>query len=107
MSEAAVVGAEASTVSLLPVFVAKPERRSELLEHLVALEHASRADAGCLAYRVFRDTDRPDRFVLIEEWTDRAALEAHNAQPHVAHFIAATPDLLVEPFAVTRLMPVA
>jgi quinol monooxygenase YgiN len=105
VSDAGAAGA--STVSLLPVFVAKPERRAELLEQLITLEHASRADAGCIAYRVFEDTDRANRFMLVEEWTDQAALDAHNAQPHVARFLAAAPELLVEPFVVTRLAPVA
>ena len=107
MSDTGVAGAGAYTVSLLPTFVAKPERRAELLEQLIALEHASRADAGCIAYRLFEDADRADRFVLVEEWSDQAALDAHNAQPHVGRFVAAAPELLVEPFVVTRLAPVA
>jgi quinol monooxygenase YgiN len=106
MTDAGVAHGEAATLSLLPMFVAKPERSAELLEHLVALERASRADPGCIAYRVFRDEDRADRFVLVEEWSDEDALEAHNAQPHVTQFVAAVGDLLVEPFGVTRLSPV-
>lgn len=106
MTEAAAMGAGGSTLSLLPVFVGKPGRGAELLERLVALESASQADPGCIAYRVFRDVDRADRFVLVEEWTDRAALEAHNAQPHVTQFVEAVRDLLIEPFTVARLAPV-
>lgn len=101
-----VADAAAPTLSLLPVFVAKPEHTAELLERLRALEEASRADPGCIAYRVFRDEDRADRFVLVEEWSDEDALAAHNAQPHVTEFVAAVRDLLVQPFGVTRLVPV-
>jgi quinol monooxygenase YgiN len=97
----------ASTASLLPVFVAKPGRGAELLDRLVALRRASLADQGCIAYRLFRDEENPDRFVLVEEWSDAGALEAHNEQPHVARFVAESRDLLVEPFVVTRLAPVA
>jgi quinol monooxygenase YgiN len=103
MTDAVATAAGTPTLSLLPVFVAKPEHSAELLERLVALEQASRADPGCIAYRVFRDEDRLDRFVLVEEWSDQEALEAHNAQPHVTRFVAAVGDLLVEPFEVTRL----
>lgn len=106
MTDAGPAEAETGTVHLLPVFVARPERSAELLEPLTALERTSRAEPGCIAYRVFPDMDRADRFVLVEEWSDRAALEAHNAQPHVTRFVAATGDLLVEPFVVTRLAPV-
>jgi quinol monooxygenase YgiN len=107
MTDARVAAAEASTLSLLPVFVAKPEHSTELLEQLKVLQRASRADPGCIAYRVFRDMDQADRFVLVEEWSDHAALEAHNAQPHVVRFVAAVGDLLVEPFEVRRLAPVS
>jgi quinol monooxygenase YgiN len=96
----------ASTLSLLPVLVAKPEHRAELLERLVALQRASLADPGCIAYRVFQDMDDADRFVLVEEWSDARAHESHDAQPHVARFLAASRDLLVEPLAVTRLAAV-
>jgi quinol monooxygenase YgiN len=105
MTDAVADGAAVATLSLLPVFVAKPGHSAELLERLTALERASRADPGCIAYRVFRDEERAERFVLVEEWTDQAALDAHNAQPHVTRFVAAVDDLLVEPFSVTRLAP--
>ena len=95
-----------STISLLPVFIARPDRNAQLLKELIELERASRADPGCLDYTVFRDADRPDRFVLVEEWSDQAALDEHNAQPHVGRFVASASELLVEPFVVTRLEPV-
>ncbi|MDQ1531572.1 MAG: hypothetical protein QOE37_1677 [Microbacteriaceae bacterium] len=94
-------------MSLLPVFVAKPEHSAELLERLVALARASHADPGCIVYRVFQDRDRADRFVLVEDWSDQAALEAHNAQPYVTQFLSAAGPLLVEPLGVTRLAPVS
>jgi quinol monooxygenase YgiN len=106
MNDAGVAGAEALTLSLLPVFIAKPEHSTELLDQLLTLQRASRADPGCITYRVLRDMDQPDRFVLVEEWSDQGALEAHNAQPHVTDFVAAVDDLLVEPFVVTRLAPI-
>lgn len=106
MTDAAGAAAEASTLCLLPVFLAKPERSGELLERLITLAQASRADPGCIAYRVFRDADRADRFVLVEEWTDGNALEVHNQQPHVTDFLAASKDLLVEPLVMTRLASV-
>lgn len=93
-------------MSLLPVFIARPERTAQLREELSELERASRADPGCLVYTVFRDADFPDRFVLVEEWTDEAALDAHNAQPHVRRFVESASELLAQPFVVTRLEPV-
>lgn len=106
MNTAAAAEGPRRTRSLLPAFIARPERREQLIEQLVELERASRADPGCLVYRVFSDAERPDRFVLVEEWSDQEALDLHNAQPHVLRFAASSIELLAEPFAVTRLEPV-
>jgi quinol monooxygenase YgiN len=55
---------------------------------------ASRGDAGCLGYRCSEDTEQPDHFVFLEEWTDDGALQAHFAQPHTATFMRTITPLL-------------
>ncbi len=57
---------------------------------------AVRDEPGCRDFRVFRSEDDPDTFVLVEEYDDAAALEAHRATPHYAAFGAAAGDLIVE-----------
>lgn len=99
--------AAGGAVSLLAAFTARSDRREDLRVALRALEAASRGDPGCLEYRVFQDEDAPDRFVLIEHWTDAAALEEHNRRPHVTGFLATCGELLEAPFGVTRLRPVS
>lgn len=34
---------------------------------------------GCLAFDVLQDVTQPDRFVMIEQWRDRSALDHHLA----------------------------
>jgi quinol monooxygenase YgiN len=52
---------------------------ASLTEQLVA---AARQEPGCLAFRAARSTEDPRRFFLFEEFTDRAAYDAHVAAPH-------------------------
>jgi quinol monooxygenase YgiN len=94
-----------STVSLLPAFVAQPHRRAELQVALGHLAAASTGDPGCLVYRVFQDADSMDRFVIVEEWADQGALDAHNKKQHVVRFFEVSRHLLVAPVTVTRLVP--
>jgi quinol monooxygenase YgiN len=72
-------------------------RRSELVELGQTLARASREEAGCLGYRMFADTEDPNRFVFIEEWEDDAALQAHFRTPHIQHFMSRVPKLVTAP----------
>jgi quinol monooxygenase YgiN len=54
-------------------------RGAELAEAMAArcLE-VQKEDAGCVQYEVFRSAVNPDSLVLLEHWTDQAALDAHS-----------------------------
>jgi quinol monooxygenase YgiN len=44
---------------------------------------ASRAEAGCIEYAYAEDVLEPGLYRVNEAWTDRAALAAHFAAPHM------------------------
>jgi quinol monooxygenase YgiN len=71
--------------------VTDAERREELKRIGQAVARASRAEDGCLAYRVYEDTENPNEFVFVEEWESQEALERHFATPHIAEFMRAIP----------------
>ena len=75
--------------------------RSELLTLFAGAERDSAAQDGCVRY-VFAETlGEPDRFVLVSEWRDSAALEAHYASPGFQHFQYALHGLLARPSEMT------
>lgn len=39
-------------------------------------------EPGCIAFDVYRGIDNPCRFVLVEQYTDQAAVDAHIAADH-------------------------
>jgi quinol monooxygenase YgiN len=84
-------------VSVIAVLKAKPERVAEFREQAAAMEAASRAEPGCLAYRNYVDPADPANWVVVEEWADRAALDAHLGSAHLAQSLARTAELLAEP----------
>ena len=71
------------------------------LDELLALslEHVrrSRTEPGCLAHAVHRDAENPARLVFVEEWSDRASLEAHFAVPASRAFVKAARALAAGP----------
>lgn len=50
---------------------------------------ATRAEPGCLDYRIGLDVERPNILVLTERWRSRAALGLHFDTPHMDVFRAA------------------
>ncbi len=58
----------------------------DVLDAVVKMVRASRAEDGCLDYSFARDLADPRVLVLFERWRDREALAAHGASSHMAEF---------------------
>ena len=74
------------------------------LEHV----HRSRREPGCISHAVHVDCENPLRLVFIEQWADRAALQAHFAVPASRNFVRALQPLAaaattIEIYDATRL----
>jgi quinol monooxygenase YgiN len=73
------------------------DKREALLEIGQTLAAASRAEAGCIDYRLYQDTENSDHFVFVEEWESEEALQQHFGTAHIAQFMRAVPAALVAP----------
>ena len=51
--------------------------RAQLVELMRRTAAAARAEPGCRSYDFAEAVDAADEFVVVHEWEDRAALEAH------------------------------
>ena len=47
-----------------------------------------RAEKGNLRYQYFQSLDDPETVLLIDSWTDQAAIDAHHASPMMARLAA-------------------
>lgn len=47
-----------------------------------------RAEKGNLRYQYFQPLDDPETILLIDSWTDQAAIDAHHASPMMARLAA-------------------
>ena len=73
------------------------DRRAELVRVGQAVAAASRAEAGCISYRLYEDTEVENEFVFVEEWDSSEALQQHFATTHVGEFMRAIPATIVGP----------
>lgn len=76
---------------------ARPETVEELLRLSLEHVHRSRAEGGCLLHSVLRDVEDPLRLVFLEQWEDRAAVDAHFAVPASRAFVGDVGRLAASP----------
>ncbi|WP_435532037.1 putative quinol monooxygenase [Roseateles amylovorans] len=81
-SGAAVVPTASRYLQVIAHYHVKPglgDRVSELLGELTA---ATRQEPKNLGYDFYRSPQDPDRFVILERYTDASGLDDHRAAPH-------------------------
>lgn len=88
------------------------ERHDELVGLLTGMQDESRREDGCIRYGFFAAVEDPLSFVAVEEWRDRAALDAHFAQPHLHSFtrrllevVSGRPEVAIHEVADTKSFP--
>ena len=59
-------------------------------------------DEGCLRYEWYR-AEAPQTYILIERWTDTAAVQAHLKADHTVSMMAQLRECVPESFSVMRL----
>lgn len=65
----------------------KPEAVGIVLPLYRELVEKSRQESLCISYDLFIDQKDPGHFVFIEEWPDRAALDAHCGTEHFTRLV--------------------
>jgi quinol monooxygenase YgiN len=76
-------------------------RRHELVALLAEAEREAIAQSGCIRYSFAATLADPDRFVLVSEWRDPAATDAHYGSPTFARFQFSLDGLLARPSEMT------
>src|SRR3954468_13005314 len=76
-------------------------RRSQLEAVLAGAERDGAGEAGCLRYSFAQALADPDHYVLVSEWRDEAAPDAHYASPEFVRFQLSLNGLLARPSETT------
>jgi quinol monooxygenase YgiN len=75
--------------------IAKTGKEKELEAALINMVSSVQNEEGAMAYILHRATDHPGQFTVYEKYKDKAALDYHNATPHMGE-LRAKLDLLLE-----------
>ncbi|WAC72277.1 putative quinol monooxygenase [Roseateles sp. SL47] len=69
-------------LQVIAYYHAKPGHGDQVSELLGQLTAATRQEPANLSYDYYRSPQDPDRFVILEQYTDAAGLDAHRASEH-------------------------
>lgn len=84
------------TLTVVATIDAQADHIDAVRAALEAVVPPSRAESACLRYELHVDNKTPTRFIMLEEWADKAALTAHEATPHFLALVAATDGKVVK-----------
>jgi quinol monooxygenase YgiN len=78
-------------------FRAKPGQEAAAEAAFEDAIRRTHAEEGCVRFALHRVPGEPGRYVLVECWASRAALDEHLAAPHLAEFRARGAEIWAEP----------
>lgn len=76
------------------IFIAREGKTEELKELLCSVAEATQSDHGVISYHLHQDTKEPRRFVFVEHWESQAAIDLHDATPHISALRERLPALV-------------
>lgn len=83
--------------AIVAYLTAKPGKEAEFKEQMVAQARRCLAnEPGCLQFDVAQDPKDPTRFVMLEVYTDDAAVKAHQDSDHFKNFRPIASELLAD-----------
>ena len=83
------------TIIVVSTHQAKPGKEAELKKALISLVAPTHKEAGCLNYDLHISPEDPGKFLFHENWTTKAALDAHLQNDHIKVLLPRMDDLCV------------
>jgi quinol monooxygenase YgiN len=72
---------EIQMIKVIAKFTVKSDSIDTFKTITAKMIEPTRAEAGCLSYKLYQDQNDPTLFIFVEEWESGAALDAHLNSP--------------------------
>ena len=82
-------------ITVVAIFQAKPGQEAELKMALISLIAPTRKEAGCINYDLHVSPEDLAKFLFYENWTSKAALDAHLQNDHIKALLPRVDELCV------------
>lgn len=84
-----------ANLTIIARIEAQPGQAEAVKQAALKLIEPTRAEAGCIEYRLQQDNENPDLFLMVEVWESRELWQDHMAMPHLKAFVEETKDTLL------------
>ena len=84
------------TLTVVATFQARPGKEAALRVALLSLLAPTRQEAGCINYDLHQSPEDPAKFLFHENWTDKAAMDAHMQTSQIQKLLPRVDELCVE-----------
>lgn len=85
-----------SKVTVVAKLSVKPEAIEAVRPELFKLIAPTRAEEGCIEYRLHQDGNDPSIFIFYENWESMACLDRHMNSEHFKRYVAAVGDFIAD-----------
>ena len=92
-----------SSIHLLVMIEVQPGKQQQQIQAFEKLKPLVLAELGCLQYDLFADANDEKKFVLVEQWTSQAALDAHDQTAHMLEADRLNPSFRAKPAVVVKM----
>jgi len=74
-------------ISVIAGFAVKDGKEEECMNIVKKLIAATQKENGCIMYDCFKSSDDPKKFVIMEKWESKPALDAHMETAHFKEYV--------------------
>lgn len=92
-----------STIHLLVLIEVQSGKHQQQIQAFAKLKPQVLAEPGCLQYDLFTDAADENKFVLIEQWTSQATLDAHDLTAHMVEADRLNQSFRAKPAVVVKM----
>ena len=86
-------------------FIVNPEKTNEFINQAAEVAAFTNGKDSPVLYRFFQNVEQPNQFILVEEWSDKNALQRQRNSSHGQAFQNMLPELITEPVQVRLYQP--
>jgi len=84
-----------NSITVTATFQARPGKEVQLRAALIGLLAPTRKEVGCVNYDLHQSPEDSAKFLFHENWTNKAALDAHLQGAHVKALLPRVEELCV------------
>ena len=84
-----------NSITVTATFQARPGKEVQLRAALIGLLAPTRKEVGCVNYDLHQSPEDSAKFLFHENWTNKAALDAHLQSAHVKALLPRVEELCV------------